>query len=152
MPTPVILWTNFLLTAQHLAEKLKKKYSVGVLTGDTPAAIRQDIVEQFQANNLEILIAHPAVGKFGYTLTAGRTAIYVERSYNGDDYYQSLHRVKRIGTVESPYIIHLLSSKPGSNAPTVDRVIHQVLKSRKDNSIALTSGEIKSLFKGGTLE
>jgi len=141
---PAIVWTQFIKTAELMYDKLSKKYRVAVLTGQTKADQRQTIVDNFQAGKLDIIIAHPAVGKFGLTLTAARTAVYMERSYNGDDYYQSLYRVKRIGTTKSPHIIHLLAVRPqGSEGYTIDHVIDNVLKYRKDNSIAITSGMIR---------
>ncbi|KKL25392.1 hypothetical protein LCGC14_2405780, partial [marine sediment metagenome] len=93
---PVIIWTTFIETARRIRQQLEgKKYKVSELTGRTKKASRQNIVDAFQNDQIDAIIAHPAVGKFGFTLTRARTAIYLERSYNGDDYYQSLHRVRR---------------------------------------------------------
>ena len=145
---PVIIWTNFIKTAECITkELLSLKHRVETLTGATSPHNRDKIVNEFQDGNIDIIVAHPAVGKFGLTLTRARTCIYLERSYNGDDYYQSLYRVKRIGTKHSPHIIHLLATRPGSNAPTVDHVIDKVLKFRKDSNIAITSGLIRDAFR-----
>jgi SNF2 family DNA or RNA helicase len=143
---PAIIWTNYLATANELAKLVaKKKYSVDVLTGQTPVEVRQIIVDTFQEGKTDVIIAHPGVGKFGLTLTAARTAIYLERSYNGDDYYQSLHRIRRIGTKHSPHVIHLLATtESGDN--TIDHVIDRVLKYRKDSAIKLTSGLIRDIL------
>lgn len=144
---PAIIWTSFKSTAKYMTEKLRKKYRVAALTGDTANDERQNIVDKFQSGKLDIIVAHPAVGKFGFTLTAARTAIYLERNYSGDDYYQSLHRIRRIGTTESPHVIHLISCRPGNNKKnTIDYVIDQILKFRKDSSMAITSGEIRGYF------
>lgn len=142
---PAIVWTSFIETAEQLKIQLERKYKVATLTGATRTSDRQDIVDKFQAGELDVIIAHPGVGKFGFTLTAARTAIYLERSYNGDDYYQSLHRVRRIGTEYSPHVIHLISVRKDGKG-TVDNVIDKVLKSRKENVLKLTTGELKELF------
>jgi SNF2 family DNA or RNA helicase len=143
---PAIIWTCFISTADNLCNELSKKYRVAKLTGKTSAEDRQKAVDEFQAGNLDIIVAHPGVGKFGLTLTAAKTAIYLERTYNADDYYQSLYRVRRIGTKQSPHIIHLMSTRQdGSN--TVDYVIGKILETRKNNAVALSEGEIKSLFE-----
>jgi SNF2 family DNA or RNA helicase len=144
---PAIVWTSFVKTAELLNEQLSKKFKVGVLTGQTNSSDRQKIVDDFQAGKLDVIIAHPGVGKFGFTLTAARTAIYLERSYNGDDYYQSLHRVRRIGTAKSPHIIHLISDRADGSS-TVDNVIDKILSSRKENVLKLTQGELKTMFEG----
>lgn len=140
---PAIVWTNFIRTAEYMEKVLKDAgYRVAVLTGNTPESARQPIVDKFQGGELDVIVAHPGVGKYGLTLTAGRTCIYLERSYNSDDYYQSLHRVRRIGTTQSPHIIHLLSTT-FEGTPTIDHVIHRVLKYRRESGIALTTGLIR---------
>lgn len=139
---PVIVWTNFIETAEQLEERWSKDYKVAVLTGKTPERDRQAIVDSFQAGEVDVLIAHPAVGKFGLTLTRARTVIYLERSFKGDDYYQSLHRVRRIGTKHRPYVVHLLATGPEGET-TVDHVIGRILKYRKGESIKLTTGVLR---------
>lgn len=144
---PAIIWTSFKATAKYMTDKLKKKYRVASLTGDTKEQDRQTIVDNFQKGNLDVLVAHPGVGKFGFTLTAARTAIYLERSYNSDDYYQSLYRIRRIGTTHSPHVIILISCRPnGAKKKTIDAVIDKVLYFRKNSTLALTSGELREYF------
>lgn len=144
---PVIVWTNFIATARNMKDRLSKKYSTDILTGETVAFERQDVVDKFQNGKIDVLIAHPAVGKFGLTLTKARTAIYLERSFNGDDYYQSLYRVRRIGTTISPHVIHLVSIRPdGKEGNTIDGVIDRVLDYRKNSSISITSGLMRDLL------
>ena len=150
---PAIIWTNFIKTAEMLEEQLRKKgYTVGTLIGKTKDTVRDNIVQEFQNGYLNVIVAHPAVGKFGLTLTAARTAIYVERSYNGDDYYQSLHRVRRFGTTHSPHVIILLSLDASPqhgtdySGPTIDHVIHKVLGFKRDNSIQITTGLIREVL------
>jgi SNF2 family DNA or RNA helicase len=145
---PAIVWTAFKKTAEMLEQRLGERYRVATLTGDTPEEQRQDIINRFQNGSLDILIAHPGVGKYGFTMTAARTAIYLERGYNGDDYYQSLHRIRRIGTTVSPHVIHLISARPNGVAggATIDNVIDKVLTYKRDNSMKLTTGLIRDLF------
>src|SRR3990172_2236106 len=142
---PAIIWVNFVATAKRLASLVDEAgHSVAILTGDTNQEVRQSIVEEFQNGQIDVIIAHPGVGKFGLTLTKARTAIYLERSYNGDDYFQSLHRVRRIGTKDSPHIIHLLSTSP-KEGDTIDHVINQVLQYRKHQNVQLTTGLLKTI-------
>lgn len=143
---PAIIWTSFIRTADRLKQKLEKRYRVGILTGETKSQERQSTVDKFQNGELDVIIAHPGVGKFGFTLTAAKTAIYLERSYNGDDYYQSLHRIRRIGTSESPHVVHLISDRLDGTS-TVDSVINRILKSRRENVLKLTQGELKNMFE-----
>lgn len=147
---PFIIWTSFIKTAELIQQKLRKKrLEVAVLTGKTPPAIRQSIIDAFQRNETDVIVAHPGVGKYGFTLTAARTSIYLERGYSADDYYQSLHRVRRIGTMHSPHVLHLIAARPENSSPTVDHVIDKVLENRKEMGMKLTAGEIRDAFGFG---
>jgi len=143
---PALIWTSFILTAETVAERLSAaKLRVASLTGKTAEKDRQPIVDRLQRGDLDVIVAHPGVGKFGLTLTAAHTALYLERNFIGDDYFQSLHRVRRIGTTESPHIIHLLSVRQ-NGAPTVDHVIAKVLEYRRDSNFKLTTGILREEF------
>jgi len=145
---PAIIWTSFIATADRLADRLEiKGFRTAKLTGKTPEKERQNIVDNFQAGLLDVIIAHPGVGKYGLTLTAARTAIYLERNYNGDDYFQSLHRVRRIGTKQSPHIIHLLATVDNGE-PTIDHVIAASLNSKKQTVNDLTASLILEVLNG----
>lgn len=148
---PVIIWTNFINTAESIVNQIKAaKFRAASLTGRTPPIERQNIVDNFQNGNLDVIVAHPGVGKFGFTLTAARTAIYLERSYNGDDYFQSLHRIRRIGTTVSPRVIILLSVTQNMEE-TIDHVIDKILEFRKNSSLdmtqGLTSGVLRKMWR-----
>lgn len=144
---PHLIWTSFIHTAVTM-EKMLTKHGLRVrsLVGGTSPEDRQKTVDDFQNGDLDVIVAHPGVGKYGLTLTRARTAIYLERSYNADDYYQSLHRVRRIGTTQSPHIVHLLSSTFDGKT-TIDMVIGKILEMRRDSVIDLTSGLIWRIAK-----
>jgi hypothetical protein len=144
---PMVIWTTFIETANIARDMLEKRgLTVGVLTGQTKREERDEIVVNFEAGKVDVIIAHPEVGKFGLDLVKARTAIYLERSFKGDDYFQSLHRVRRIGTTQSPHVIHLIATSPKGQA-TVDNAIHHVLDYRTDQSMKLTSGLMREGWK-----
>lgn len=144
---PFIVWTNFIDTADQMVDRINDKdhHNAMKLTGATKMEDRQAIVDAFQSGKIDVIVAHPAVGKFGLTLTAARTAIYLERGYNADDYYQSLHRVKRIGTKFSPHIIHLIADRVGGGG-TIDHVISKILSGRKEMVESITNMGLKQLM------
>lgn len=144
---PFIVWTQFIRTAELMTQRcLDKKLRVETLTGATPALKRQEVVDKMQNGELDVIVAHPGVGKFGLTLTAVRTTFYLERSFNGDDFYQSLYRNKRIGTEYPPHVYLMVSTRPNSDTATIDGVVDQVLQFRKDSSIKLTTGVLRTLL------
>lgn len=146
---PFIIWTRFIETAKRMEHHIQRKgYTVATLIGETPVAIRADAVKAFQNGHVDVLIAHPKVGKFGLTLTEARTAIYLENSYDGDDYYQSLHRVRRIGTKYSPLVIRLKSIYQDGR-PTVDHLIADVLDAKAETTFKVTTAKLISILEGG---
>ena len=145
-PGPTIIWVAYVKTAELLSKRLKAP----LLVGATPVAERDRIVADLQAGKLPIVIAHPGVGRFGLTMTAARSAIYLERSFDGDAYVQSMYRIRRIGTVEPPFVYRLLSTPPvGADtrrSVTVDHVVDRVL-ARKSKGAGETVGVKSSDFK-----
>jgi SNF2 family DNA or RNA helicase len=144
---PFIIWTQFIRTADLVSQRCRaKKLRVESLTGETPAMKRQDIVDKMQNGQLDVIVAHPGVGKFGLTLTAVRTTFYLERSFNGDDFYQSLYRNKRIGTEYPPHVYLMISTRPSEDGDTIDGVVHKVLTFRRDSAIKLTTGVLRQML------
>lgn len=145
--SPTIIWTAFIPTAQTLHVALEKKgYRVAKLTGATAQADRSVVVDQFQNGGLDVIVAHPAVGKYGLDLYNAKTVIYLERTHDGDNYYQSLNRVRHIEAKISPHIVHLLSSRPEDKGGTIDHVIDLVLRSKREDVLKLTTGNLRNLF------
>lgn len=139
---PFVVWTNFIRTAGMLRERLAKHARVSSLTGATPSEERQRICDDFQSGRLDVLIAHPAVGKFGLELFAAKSAIFAERDWNSDNYYQALHRI-RLATSPTSHITHMLSVLPDGSR-TIDHTINAVLRRRHESSQKLTAREIRN--------
>jgi SNF2 family DNA or RNA helicase len=146
-PGPWLVWTSFTRTAYYLEEMLSRLVDqrVGKIIGDTPMEDRNNIVRRFQAGEEKILILNMQTGSFGHTLTAARTSFYPERNYDSN-YFQSLYRFRRIGTTQSPNVVHLRSVyKDGS--PTIDNLVHSLLDYRVGMIKNLTTGMLKDILK-----
>lgn len=137
---PAVIWTAFIETAAQVQRTLKELgYCVDSLTGKTKPADRQKVVDRVQAGKLDILVAHPAVGKYSFTLTKIHTAIYLERTFSTDDYHQSMYRIRRIGTTARPHVVYMLSQKQDGRA-TIDHIVHRVLSTKREITKSLTVG------------
>ena len=80
-----------------------------------------------------ILVAVPAAGGVGITLTAAQTAVYVDKTWNAEHWMQSVDRIHRIGQTGTVNVISLISCK-------VDEIIHWNLR-RKERGQAQTLGD-----------
>ena len=78
-----------------LAESQKISYEV--IDGDVPPKKRVDIVQRFQAGQVQVLFAHPQSAGHGLTLTKATTCIWCSPTYNAEHFQQFNRRIHRAG-------------------------------------------------------
>lgn len=139
---PALVWIQYIHTANTLyLDLVGLGYRVGLLTGKVKSEDRAEIVKRFQMGELDILVLHPTVGKYGHTLTAAKVAYYLERNYDSEAFYQSLYRGRRITSGHPIKLVYLLATLPDGK-PTIDHVIHKVVTGSSRKSMKLTVGEL----------
>ncbi len=136
IPLPAIVWTQYRETAvaaQEVLLRANKRLRTGILDGQTPKAKRTELLEAFQAGEMDVLIIQLQTGKFGLSLTRARSAVFVDRSYSSDDWIQAIARVRRLSSTESVpnYVLHA-----GSVDNLVDDILSKKLRSIRDLSLS----------------
>lgn len=111
---PVLIWMHHRPGAHALYDRLikrtKKKDSamygrrVELVLGGTKNA--DDIIEDYKAGKVDVLLLGIQVGKYGHTLTNTRTMITYDKTWDSDAWFQMLHRVRRHGLKHSPLVIN----------------------------------------------
>lgn len=146
-PGPYLVWTSFTRTAYYLQEYLARTVDqrINMIIGDTPMELRNTYIERFQKGEDRILILNMQTGSFGHTLTAARTSFYPERNYDSN-FFQSLHRFRRIGTTLSPNVV-FLKSVYQDGSPTIDHLVHSLLDYRVGMIKDLTTGMLLEILK-----
>lgn len=146
LPGPIIVWCNYVRTVEEMHTRIKASLpdsaNIAMMCGYTPVVERQASIDALQAGKLDILITNN-VASHGFTMTKARSSIYVERDFSGS-FFQSLHRIRRIGTEQSP-VVMLLRSVKKDGKPTIDHVIHRILDYRTSQVRDLTVGMLKGL-------
>lgn len=139
---PALVWVTHKQTAKWAAEEISNKFSpkVKILMGETPKQERQAIIEKFQKGELDVLILHPSVGKYGHTLSAARTAFYLEINFQAEPYYQSRFRGRVVGKEFPIRLIHLLARQP-NGLETIDHLVYRTVCGRSNRAQQLTVGE-----------
>ncbi len=136
-----IVWTIFTPTYSRISRLLEKAgVSHGFLTGSTPAAEREQNMEDFQSGKLRALIAHPKAGGIGVNLTAASYSIYYTKSYSLVDDMQSEARNHRGGSERHKSITRIDIVAP----ETIDETITESLREKK------TIQEFILALKGGS--
>jgi SWI/SNF-related matrix-associated actin-dependent regulator 1 of chromatin subfamily A len=120
----IVIWSNYLGNIRELKERYAD-LGAEMFSGEVPANERAKIVKRFQEDDsTKILIAVPAAGGVGITLTRAQTAVYLDKTWNAEHWMQSVDRIHRIGQTGTVTVISLLASK-------IDEVIHWNLRKKE---------------------
>lgn len=101
-------------------------YRVGYVVGGQSAAERTGAVKAFQAGELDLICVTTGAGGVGLTLTAARTAVFLQRPWSLVEASQAEDRLHRIGAEhhDSIEIVDVVARK------TIDTRVRQVLRER----------------------
>ena len=140
---PHLIWTHWQEGAGELTARLGSAgYRAGWVSGATSTAKRDAEIEAFKRGERDALVLSIGVGKFGHTLTNARTVHYVDKTWNADDYFQSLRRVRRIGLTHRPVVVTYRA--PG----TVDELVEDNLEGKLGGISKLTRSRLRELLNG----
>lgn len=101
-----------------------RNINVAAITGSTPPAERQAIVDRFQAGEVQCIIGNILAAGTGITLTAADTCVFIEQDWTPANMAQAIDRLHRIGQKENVHIIFLAARG------TLDSRIIQVLRKK----------------------
>lgn len=142
-PGPYLVWTHWREGALALAERLRGLgLAVGHAHGDMSSKKKDEVIESYKAGDLDVLVLNLMVGKFGHTLVGTKTVIYVDKTWNADDYFQSYWRVRRLGLEHQPILVTLRA--PG----TVDELLELNLSPKMENIEKVTDLDLRQLLVG----
>ncbi len=107
--------TPLLVFSAHKApiEALENRPGWAIITGDTPAEARFDIVKRFQEGNLKGVGLTIGAGGIGLTLTRASNLLFVDLDWKPSMNIQSEDRAHRIGTTANSILIkRMVSNHP----------------------------------------
>lgn len=121
----VIVYIPLTGALERIAKELRDTgYTVGVVNGETPKAVRDQVFSTFQQDDeMRVLVAHPKCMAHGLTLTAASAIVWYIPTNDYAIYEQACGRIVRPGQVRHQHIIHL----EGSN---VERRMYQKLEAK----------------------
>jgi SNF2 family DNA or RNA helicase len=147
---PLLVWTHWVPGADALAERLRSLSA----TEDSPFSERRtalvhggvkggdDIIQQYKDGHLDVLVLSQGVGKYGHTLTNTQTVVYHDKSYASDAYFQSLHRVRRIGLDHPVRVISLRAIN------SADQIVEENLAGKLPSMASSTGADVSRLLRG----
>lgn len=106
-----IVFSDYKHLGRRIAKDLAKKFSVAQINGDVGVAKRNKIFHDFQAGDLQVIVAHPQCMSHGLTLTASHTIIWTTPTQSHEYYEQANGRITRPGQTVKQTILHLYTSE-----------------------------------------
>jgi SNF2 family DNA or RNA helicase len=110
---PALVWTNWVPGAEALLKRLKKVAPelriewIHGASGKKEEEHNEQTFLDYKAGKIHVLVLALPVGKFGHNLQNTKTVVYYDKTWMGDDFIQSMHRVIRIGLEHRPVVITL---------------------------------------------
>lgn len=130
----VIVFTDFLETAKALSQVLGGE----MLTGETPVADRQGMVDRFQGGVSRVFVSTSGAGGVGITLTRSQTVIMVDRPWRPGDAEQCEARAHRISQKSAVTSIWLQWSE-------IDFKVDEILEQKQERIDLVLQGKRKTL-------
>ena len=103
---PVLIFTDHINPIERINKELKK-YKGACIQGSTDDKIRQQMVDRFQAGELDYLIGTTGSMATGYTITKAKHLVRNDLSWMTHENTQALCRVHRLG-LENEVTVHTI--------------------------------------------
>jgi len=117
-----------------------------LLTGATPAAKRQDLVDRFQQDpDVKVFVANLVAGGVGLNLTAATHVVFNDLDWVPANHWQAEDRAYRIGQERTVNVSYLVA------AGTVDEFVETVLQTKASLVGAVVDGEALGEDRGDVL-
>ena len=124
--------------------QLQQNYDIPYNMIGIDAFTRQNIVDKFQANKIQVIIGTASSGGIGFNMTAASTVIYYANDYSLINRLQSEDRAHRTGQRNKVNYYDIIARN------TIDISILNVLMGKKDISDIITRDNIRN-FANGTI-
>jgi len=130
----VIVFSCFDDPIQRFAKQLGA--TAVVVTGKTPAALRQQLVDRFQQDDgVRVFVANIIAGGTGVNLTAATQVVFNDLDWVPTNHWQAEDRAYRIGQTRTVNVTYFVARN------TIDDFVHAVLETKAALVNAIVEGE-----------
>lgn len=138
----VIIWSCYVESIHQIFVHLvSNEITARTLYGETSTNDRAAYVDGFNNREFQVLIANPAVAKFGLNLTVSSYAIYSNNSLKLEDRLESEDRIHRLGQTRHATYIDLIAED------TLEHKLLDMLDKKQIVGSTVLGDEWKSWFK-----
>ena len=132
----VVIFSNWTQMTDAIYERLHQKYTLSVITGQTPDDLRQHNVKEFQEGRSKVMIGTIGAMGTGLTLTAGTIEIFMDEPWNRAKKEQAEDRCHRVGTTENITIYTLICKD------TIDERIYNLVQEKGMMADKIVDGKV----------
>lgn len=133
----VVIFSNWTQMTDVIYTRLTTKgFRIAQITGETPDAQRQSIVENFQVGKYDAIIGTSGAMGTGLTLTAGTVEIFLDEPWNMALKEQCVDRCHRIGQKDNLTIYTLMCKD------TIDEKVHEIVEQKGEMANAIVDGKV----------
>jgi SNF2 family DNA or RNA helicase len=123
-------------THKAITKALADRYKAPKITGDTPAAKRQEAVDAFQGDPAcQVIVGNIKAMGVGLTLTAASNVAFLELGWTPADHDQAEDRCHRIGQADSVNAYYLVADQ------TIDNEIFDLIQAKRQVVDGATDGK-----------
>lgn len=123
--TPVLVFVGFRSSAEATADFLEKQgFRIGRVLGGSGSRERAAVFDQFQAGDLDAIVAIPSTMSHGLNLTRARVVVWASPPFSFEVYEQANGRIIRKNQENNVIIYHLIQNY-------VDKLLFSRLRSKK---------------------
>lgn len=123
----VIVYSYFRDTIRKVIDCLGNDMVVGSITGSTPAASRQDLIDRFSDDSEgNVLVCQVQAGGTGLNIQTAGIVIFCEPQIKPSLTWQAISRVYRMGQIRNVLVYHLLCQN------TVDESVREILAAKEE--------------------
>ena len=131
----VVIFSNWTQMTGAICDRLRTKYGIGLITGETPDSNRQTVVQMFQDGKLDVMVGTIGAMGTGLNLFEGSVEIFMDEPWNRANKEQAEDRCHRVGTKENVTIYTLVCKD------TIDEKINQLVEKKGAMADALVDGQ-----------
>lgn len=136
----VIVFVPLTGALEHVADELRKDWTVEVVHGATSKTARDEVFRAFQTTpDPRVLVANAQTMSHGLTLTAATTIVWYAPVHSNETYQQACARVRRPGQTRTTVIAHIAGSdierkvyKRLSEKQSMQGVLLEMMKEKTD--------------------
>ena len=139
-----LVFTSFDGPAKRIAAHFGER--AVLLTGATPTAKRQELVDRFQRDDgVRVFVANLVAGGVGLNLTAARQVVFNDLDWVPANHWQAEDRAYRIGQRATVNVTYLAASR------TIDEFVSHALRAKSALIRAVVDGEGDASSSGDLL-